>query len=100
VKLEEAQASYRPQTEDSKPRDNRRINTFLKAELRKLAEQKLGAHWDQISSSYRDDFSIQGSPEEGSATLTLKDARGCFGFGADQKSELRIERPQRELFES
>lgn len=99
MKLQEATESYVTPEEYSGKHANRRIKTFLKAELRKLAEKELDESWDRIATYYRDTFSIEGSPEEGSASLSLKSAQACHGFGSSRRENLRIELPQRELFE-
>jgi len=101
MKLSEAQANYRPKSSASKPNDNRSIKSYLKAQLRSEAERTLGEPWQEIVENYRDEFLIDGSPVDGTATLVLRVRRGCTGFGGNRRprSDLWLKHAQSELFE-
>lgn len=90
---------YKRRTADSKPLDNRRIRTQLKKALRQRIELALGMDWNQISGIYNVSYSFWGSPQTGYATVLLKDATVCYGFGAVMRPSIRFGMRQRELFE-
>lgn len=100
MKLSEARAAYVEKSPESKPLDNRRIKTYLKAELRKRAEALIGDSWQTITDNYSTDFKFWGSPNTGWVELYLKDSTVCYGFGAIQRPPMRIGFRQRDLFQA
>lgn len=101
MRLEEAIAIYVPKSVDSRTRSNQRIKTALKAELRARAETHLDTSWEQIVYRYNAEFLFEGDPEHGTATVTLREALACTGFGSKNSTpkKLRLSFPQCELFE-
>lgn len=102
MKLEEAVAIYVPRTVDPRSRANQRIKTALKAELRARAEAHLDTSWEQIVYRYNAEFLFEGSPEEGKATVVLRNGLYCNGFGSQSTMPKKVELSfsQRELLEA
>ena len=101
MKLEDAIAIYVPKSVDPRHRANQRIKTALKAELRARAEAHLDTSWEQIVYRYNAEFLFEGDPEHGTATVTLREALSCTGFGSrtSMPKKLQLSFPQRELLE-